>query len=123
MLELAALQNVVVEHKKALANAIGAELTKQVQSLGLSDATVWISFAEGAKELATARARTAKRRQAKAADSKTEKLSPKVKADKKAFYMCNYWRKKKGLTPLTMDAWKAEKSGKPAAKESPEKNG
>jgi uncharacterized protein YkwD len=120
MFEMVALQNVVVEHKRSLAVAIAAELTKQVQSLGLPDALVWISFDGKDVNLPTrAMARKAMKNGKKA---KVVKAGPDNKVEKKAHYMCNYWRKKKGLAPLSMDAWKAEKSGKPAAKEAPKKN-
>jgi hypothetical protein len=113
MVDRVALQNVVVEHKRALASAIGAELTKQVRELGLPDARVWISF-DGAGSGAGVGERSARKRKstkvAKAANG-----GAKNKAEKKAFYMCNYWRKKKGLDPLTFEAWKATKAN-------PEKN-
>jgi uncharacterized protein YkwD len=117
MLEMVALQNVVVEHKRALATAIGAELTKQVRALGLPDAKVWISFdGEGAKEPLpeiVGKSKKAKAAKAVAAGSK---------AEKKAFYMMNYWRKKKGLPTLSKEAWKASRNGKPVSKEEPSKN-
>jgi hypothetical protein len=43
----------------------------------------------------------------KAAKAKTcDEVS---RAERKAFYMCNYWRKKKGETPLSYDEWQQSK--------------
>jgi hypothetical protein len=113
MVDRVALQNVVVEHKRALASAIGAELTKQVRELGMPDARVWISF-DGAGAGAVVVERGARKRGGPKG-AKAAKGGQVNKAEKKAFYMCNYWRKKKGLEPLTFEAWKATKAN-------PEKN-
>lgn len=135
MLEMVGIQNVVVEHKRKLAVAISAALTDQVRALGLSDAKVWVSFdglgvieevgqyppgcTHAEADLVPIKRPTVRGKKKK---SKAQKVGPNGKAEKKAFYMCNYWRKKKGLAPLSLEAWKADKSGNPAVKETPEKN-
>jgi len=135
MLEMVSLQNVVVEHKRKLAIEISAKLTDQVRALLLSDVKVWVSFdglgtieevgqyphgcTHAEADLVSIKRPTVRGKKKK---SKAQKVGPNGKAEKKAFYMCNYWRRKKGLTPLSLEEWKAEKSGKPAVKEAPEKN-
>jgi hypothetical protein len=51
--------------------------------------------------------------------AKTKPKGNILKAERKAFYMCNYWRKKKNESPLSFEDWKAHKQ---TEKDNPEKN-